>query len=152
MQAVFSLRGVQDELEVFEDKLTITPKGVLGFMNKGLKGTKTLLYISISAIQFKKGGMTNGYLQFSLPGGNESKGGVFAAVKDENTFMFKPRDNELAEKIRDYVESRVQAAKSPATGHPTQSLADELKKLAALRDAGVLSEQEFLHAKQKLMS
>lgn len=151
MQPVFTLHGVQDQLEVFEDKVTITPKGLLGFLNKGLKGTKTLLYVSISAIQFKKGGLTNGYLQFSLPGGNESKGGVFAATKDENTFMFKPRDNEQAQKIRDFIEARIQAARSPMAVSPQPSLADELKKLAELRDMGVLSEQEFLDAKQKLI-
>ena len=39
----YSIRGVQDVLEVFDDKLMITPKGLLGFLNKGLKGTKEIL-------------------------------------------------------------------------------------------------------------
>jgi hypothetical protein len=39
MSSTYTMKGVQDLLEVFEDKVTITPKGVLGFMNKGLKVT-----------------------------------------------------------------------------------------------------------------
>lgn len=42
MDSLISMKGVQDLIEVFEDKVTITPKGVLGFLNKGLKGTKPL--------------------------------------------------------------------------------------------------------------
>ncbi len=34
--SVYKLKGVGGELEVFDDKLTIAPKGVLGMMNKGL--------------------------------------------------------------------------------------------------------------------
>ena len=32
----FILRGVQDELEVYDDRVTLTPKGVMGFINKGM--------------------------------------------------------------------------------------------------------------------
>ena len=56
MDSVYNMKGVQDLLEVFEDKVTITPKGILGFMNKGLKGTKSIPFTSITAIQFKEAG------------------------------------------------------------------------------------------------
>ena len=35
--SVYKVRGVGGELEVFEDKVTIAPKGALGFLTKGLK-------------------------------------------------------------------------------------------------------------------
>lgn len=83
------MKGVQDLLEVFEDRVTITPKGVLGFLNKGVKGTKEIPFTSIVAVQFKEAGTVfSGYLQFTIPGGNENTGGILAATKDENTFMF----------------------------------------------------------------
>jgi len=50
---VCKILGVDTDLEVFEDKLTITPKGVLGFLNKGLKGIKTIPFTSITAVQHK---------------------------------------------------------------------------------------------------
>ena len=66
------MQGVQDLLEVFGDKVQLTPKGVLGFLNKGLKGTKTIPFTSIQALQFKEAGAVfSGYIQFTIAGGNE---------------------------------------------------------------------------------
>ena len=87
MKPVYKMKGVGELLEVYEDSLTITPKGLIGLASKGLKGTKTIPFTSIAAIQFKKSGLTSGYLQFTLPGGVESRGGVFQAANDENTFI-----------------------------------------------------------------
>jgi hypothetical protein len=152
---VFSMLGVQDHLEVFDDKLTISPKGVLGFMNKGLKGTKTIPFASISAIQFKEAGaMFSGYLQFTIPGGNESKGGLFAAVKDENSFMFATKvNNRQATEIKQYIEAKTKELRSPKTMQLQSpiSLSDELQKLADLRDQGILTDQEFQSAKNRLI-
>ena len=135
------MKGVGQLFEVWEDKLAITPKGVMGFMTKGLKGTKTILFQSITAIQFKKSGFTSGYLQFTVPGGNESRGGVFAAANDENTFMFAGQ-NELAEMVKNYIEKRIQELCHPQVAS-TVSMTDELQKLAAMRTSGVLSDVEF---------
>lgn len=156
MNCVYNMKGVQDLLEVFEDKVTITPKGILGFMNKGLKGTKSIPFTSITAIQFKEAGAVfSGFLQFTIPGGNESRGGVFSAASDENSFMFANKsNNELAIKIKEYIEGNVRELQKPShvASQSTTSLADELKKLASLRDGGILSEQEFQTAKIRLIS
>ena len=106
MDPVYTMKGVGDLLEVYDDKLTITPKGVLGFMTKGVKGTKTIPFLSISAIQLKKSGLTSGYLQFTIPGGNESRRGLFDAASDENTFMFAG-NNDQAVQIKEYIENRI---------------------------------------------
>lgn len=154
MQEIFSMKGPGELLAVYEDKLTITPKGVLGFMSKGLKGTKTIPYSSIVAIQFKEAGAVfSGYLQFTIPGGNESRGGVFSAASDENTFMFaEKKNNEQAAAIKKYIESAVAKARLAPSQTPPASLTDELGKLAQLKAQGVLSEDEFQAAKKKLFS
>ena len=156
MSSIHTMKGVQDQLEVFEDKVTITPKGILGFMNKGLKGTKTIPFSSISAIQLKEAGAVfSGYLQFTIPGGNESKGGVFSAASDENTFMFaEKKNNALAIQIKEYIETKVQELHSRRNtqSQSATSLSDEIQKLASLRDSGVLSGQEFQTAKSRLFS
>lgn len=156
MGIVHSMKGVQDLLEVFDDKVTITPKGILGFMNKGLKGTKTIPFRSISAIQFKEAGlMFSGYLQFTISGGNESKGGLLAATKDENTFIFaKKENNAFATEIKEYIESMSKEVRSQGAMQSISapSLSDELGKLAELRDSGILSEQEFQTAKNRLLA
>lgn len=153
MAAVFTMRGVQDLLEVFDDRVAITPKGVLGFLNKGIKGTKEIPFSSIIAVQFKEAGaMVSGYLQFTIPGGNESRGGVFSATKDENTFMFAGKANNApAKEIKDYIDAAVRLARTPAASGPAISLSAELQKVAELRAQGILSEEEFQAAKKRLI-
>lgn len=153
---IFSVVGVQDLLEVFENKVAITPKGLGALVNKGLKGTKEIPFSSIGAIQFKKAGfLTNGYLQFSIVGGNENTGGLFAAVRDENSFLFRVRDNDQVLKIKEFISSEVLAVKTPQMTAPTptatSSLSGELQNLADLKEKGVLSEEEFQAAKKKLI-
>lgn len=152
MDTVYTMKGVQDVLQVFEDKVTITPKGVLGFLNKGIKGRKEIPFASIVAVQFREAGaLLSGYLQFTIPGGNESRGGIFAATKDENTFMFAGRDNNaLAIEIKEYIDRALQESRTSRATEPT-SVADELRKLSMLKDDGLLSEEEFKAAKSKLI-
>lgn len=158
MNKVFEMKGtgVIGVMEVYEDKLTINPKGFIGFLAKGIKGTKIIPYSSITAIQFKEAGTVfNGYLQFTIPGGNESTGGVFSAATDENSIMFAgKKNNALAIQIKEYIEAKVQELRAPRAtqSQATTSLSDELEKLASLRDSGILSEQEFQSAKNRLIS
>jgi len=153
MNSIYTMRGLQDLLEVFGDRVTITPKGVLGFLNKGIKGTKTIPFHSIVAVQFKEAGAVfSGYIQFTIPGGNESRGGILAATKDENTFMFaKKNNNALAIEIKTYIDSAVRKLKTPQVNSPTTNLSDELQKLAELKKQGILSDEEFQAAKKRLI-
>jgi hypothetical protein len=153
MEQKYTMKGVQDLLEVFEDKITITPKGVLGFLNKGIKGTKEIPFASIVAVQFKEAGaMFSGYLQFTIPGGNESKGGILAAAKDENTFMFAhKKNNALAIEIKKYIDVAIKELRKPQPTVHTSTLSDELQKLVKLKDDGILSDDEFQMAKMKLI-
>lgn len=76
---------------LFSDKITLIHKGVINFVNQGIKKEKIIPLKSITSIQLKKPGMTNGYIQFDILGGIESKSGVFNATKDENTVMFSKK-------------------------------------------------------------
>jgi len=150
---VFSMTGVQDLLEVFDDRVAISPKGIMGFLNKGLKGTKEIPFSSVIAVQFKEAGSVfSGYLQFTIPGGNESKGGIMAATKDENTFMFAhAKNNALAKEIKAYIDVAIRNARAPQSAINPASLSDELQKLAVLKASGILSDDEFQAAKRKLI-
>jgi len=154
MEPIFSMKGVSEVLDVYEDKISITPKGFMGVMTKGLKGTKTIPFSSITAIQFKKAGsFFSGYIQFTIPGGNESKGGVFAAANDENTFMFaNKKNNDLASEIKDYIESSIQKVhNSNSKTSSTENISDELLKLSRLKEQGLLTDDEFQKAKHKII-
>lgn len=152
--SVFSLKVQQDQIEVFEDKITITPKGLLGAINKGAtKGTKTILFTAITAIQHKKPGLTPGYLQFTLMGGIESRGGYLEASKDENSFIFQQKHNKQVLQIKEYIEVQMTKIRNVANApQATTSTADELQKLAKLKSDGILTDEEFQAAKNRLLS
>ncbi len=150
---IYTMDGVGELLEVYADKVCITPRGVFGFLSKGLKGTKTIPFTSITAIQFREAGrILSGFIQFTIPGGNESRGGLFDATEDENTFMFADVDggNYLALQIKNYIETEVQKLRTPRSSI-TANLSDELQKLAQLNAQGVLSDTEFNAAKKRLL-
>jgi len=45
--------GLNGQIEVLEDRIVISRKGVFGFLTQGLKGDKTIPFASITAVQFK---------------------------------------------------------------------------------------------------
>ena len=152
--AVYTMKGRQDLLEVFEDRITITPKGVMGFLNKGIKGTQEIPYTSIVAVQFKEAGaLFSGYLQFTIPRGNESRGGIFAAMKNENTFIFAhAKNNAMAREIEEYIDGAIYKLRALQATAPGTNRSDELQKLIQLREQDVLSEKEFQDLKKRLVA
>lgn len=146
-------KGVGGQIELSDTAVTIKRKGFLGFVTQGLKGEKRIPFASIGAVQFKKAGITSGYIQFSIVGGNEARGGVFDAAKDENTVMFTMKQQAEFAELRDLVDTRIAASRAPTViQQSAASVADELTKLAALRDQGVLSEEEFNGQKAVLLT
>ena len=147
------IRGIQDELEVYDSKIVITPKGILGFLNKGMKGSKEIPLSSITAIQFKKASfLTRGYIQFSVIGGNESRGGILSAVTDENTFIFNSKKNAEMEKVKIYLSERIGTnTKATSKTENESSFSDEILKLDNLKKNKSITEEEFKELKQKLI-
>lgn len=143
MQVVHTLKGIGELLEVYEDKVTISPVGIMGMIRKGLQGSRTIPFFSIWGIEFKKAGLTRGYIQFSLPGNLELKKGRGFQSADDNTFMFTGQ-NEQAAEIAGYLEKRIQEAHKPkgsAADHG--SISDEIEKLAGLKARGSITNDQF---------
>jgi hypothetical protein len=159
--SIYHIVGRGVEMRVFTDKVELTPKGVFGLVNRGLKGTKTIPFASITAIQHKRAGFMVGYLQFSLKGGQESKGGVTAALQDENTFTYAGfGDNDIVDQIKQFIEQRMGAqpvSLSPqmsAAVHSSATFDDivgQIERIAALKERGVLTEEEFTAKKKQLL-
>lgn len=147
-----AVKGNNGQIELRDDCIVITRKGILGVLSQGLKGEKRIPYTSISAVQFKPAGlMFAGYIQFTIIGGNEARGGVFNATSDENTVMFN--DTKSFAQLRDEVESRVAKAKLPQFAPaPAVDLADQIAKLGGLLEKGLITRDEFDTQKAKLLN
>lgn len=138
--------------------VTITRKGFLARATHG-KGEKRLHISQISAVQWKPAGaMVNGFIQFTVPGGNEVRGRMGSqtsnAAKDENSVIFTKAQMPEFEKLRATLDAAIVAQHTPQQAAPASSgsLADELAKLAGLRDQGILSPAEFEQQKARLLS
>jgi hypothetical protein len=143
-------KGYNGIIVLGENTLTIK-KGRWNFLLGDVtsRGEKTIPFSSISAVQYKKPGMTAGYIQFSFSGGSESKGGIMDAVKDENSVIFHNTGDNAQKflELKHYVESRMGKSVSA-----TPSVLDELEKLALLKDKGILTQEEFEAKKKQLLT
>lgn len=152
---VHYLEGYNGQLYVYEDKIVIERKGVLGVISHGMAGSKTIPMSSIQNIQLKKAGdFFNGFIQFGVLGGIEKHGGISSAVNDENSVVFLPECNDTALKIKEYIENEIISRNAKDTGSMQNqfSAADEIMKLKNLLDMGVLTQEEFDAKKKQLLS
>jgi len=94
----------------------------------------------------------------SLEQGKNMMGGTLKFFASGNTVAMKwidVRKNNLGE-FMTLVQSRINEAKSPTVAAPTPAsaepdIAGQIKKLADLRDSGILSEEEFSDKKTELL-
>lgn len=152
---VLTAKGVTGRLSVDDHYITIRRKGAMAKATHGFtKGEKRIRIDTVTAVQFKKPGVTNGYIQFTLGGGTEGTRGVMQATTDENTVVFNSLHTKEFVAVREHVEHRIVHGVVPAQPLVIQqqgSVAAELRDLAALRDQGILTEAEFQRQKSRLL-
>ena len=91
-------------LDLFDKKCVITTSVTVGSVITGnaTDGTKTIFFKDCTGIQFKRSGVTLGYLQFETPSMqmNNQASNFFS----ENTFTFdKESMNEVMENVHEFV-------------------------------------------------
>lgn len=126
----------------------------------GERRDKAILIRHITSVEVKKPGAFDGFIQFSIAGGTPHDssrtltGGAFDAARDENSVIFGGMDEyDTALKIKVHIESWSPESVQEAGIHarPGFSAADEIRKLKALADEGVLTAEEFAVKKQQLI-
>ena len=146
-EPIIEFKGTNGRIELHKNFVRIDRETVMGFIFHGLKGKKDIYFKNITSIQIKKPGLSTGYMQFSLPGGIEAVGGASNAIKDENTISFNGQGNyEKALKIKEYIEKE-----NIPSSSPTYSSADEIEKLHALMEKGIITQKEFEQKKKDLL-
>lgn len=149
-----TVKGTTGIVLLYPNKFTIKRKGLLSAVLYGGKGDMTYRIDSIQGIIFKEATLRDGYFQPSLIAAAAASGGYGRAMYDENTVSFNRRQQPEFEKLRDIIEERVYArqATEPSTiVQMPSSVADEIEKLAALRDKGILTTEEFEARKKQVL-
>ncbi|WHM30253.1 DUF4429 domain-containing protein [Streptomyces sp. BPPL-273] len=153
---MIEVKGHNGQIVFDGQYVTITRKGFLARATVG-KGEKRFHISQISSVQWKPAGpFVNGFIAFSAAGGNERRSRFGSqtsnAVNDENSVVFTSKHKGDFEELRASVEAAIAAHHTPAApAAAADSVADEITKLAALRDQGAITEDEYQQQKQRLL-
>lgn len=167
---MITARGISGQLSFDGQSVTITRRGLLPWLLTGSGGTKSIPLKSVSAVQHRRCGFYQGYLQLSIAGELEGGGrgtGRNPFVKDENTLVFYFRANNdfaaMADTLRAAVRDTANGvapkldgvAPAPVAAAPansSHSIFAEISQLAALRDTNAITAQEFNAKKSELLA
>ena len=136
--------------------VTIVRKGGLARITVG-KGDKRIPLHSVTSVQIKPAGaMVNGYIEFTMSGGDESNSkfgsATIDAVKNENAVIFTKKQMPEFLALREAVEQAMVQRHAPAAPvAAAPNVAEQIGQLAALRDQGILDEAEFQAKKRQLL-
>lgn len=158
---MIEVHGQGGQIQFDGQYITITRKGFLARTTIG-KGEKRLHIVQIAAIQWKPAGpLVNGFIQFTLPGGNERRSAFGAqttsAARDENSVIFTRKQQPEFEKLRTAIDQAIAAQHAaPGQGLPTtveglQTVTDELVKLGELHEKGLITTEEFNQQKNRIL-
>lgn len=154
-------RGISGQMGFDGQSVTITRRGLFPWLIHGSSGHKSIPVRSITAVQYRRCGFYQGYLQLSVSGELENGGGrdheSSRLASDENTVLFYWRGNhafhDLGEEIRAAIRAQSAPATAPATAAPAGGdVFAELERLSKARDQGWVTPDEFAAKKVELLS
>ena len=161
MSNSLEVKGFNGTVRFDGEMITISRKGLLARSSVG-KGEKHIPLGQLTAVQFKPAGpLVNGFIQFTVGGGNEKQSRfgdqTFDAVKDENSVIFHFRQRKQFEDLKDAVQTAL-AGRERSTKHEpapesaqASDIPTQIKQLAELRDSGHLTGDEFQAKKAELL-
>jgi hypothetical protein len=101
--------------------------------------------------------MISGYILFLFRGGRDVKSSAFgndSITSNENAVMFTRESQPAFDNLRQMLNDRIEYYRNPQPiqSQSGQSPLDELKKLAELRDSGVITSEEFDREKTRFLA
>jgi hypothetical protein len=147
--------GIGGQVHLDGTWLTIGRKGGMAKMTGG-SGDKRIPIANVTAVDIKEPGAVNGYITFSILGGSSVPRSINEAQKDQNSVVFTRNHTAQFLAMKQLVEEAIldnaTRAAQPVVQAAPLDVADQLAKMAALRDQGVITEEEFAAHKAKLLS
>lgn len=108
MPPLFSIKGKNGKLSVYEYKIKISGRGLWGLLFHGLRGKKEIFFDQITAVKMRKGSLVNrGYLHFTFNEFHPQKNQFIKISDDENSILFSHKNNEEFEKAKLFIEEKI---------------------------------------------
>jgi hypothetical protein len=156
MNELARFKGNGGTIIVFEDRVMIKRSWIAAM---GTVGSRTYPYSTIGSVVYRKPGLTDGYIQFIMPGNVSgthdnlnlwSMKDVLALAKDPNILLISG-NAEKAEEIYNLIMQKINEYNRVSGNQTAPSEADELEKFAALKAKGIISEEEFMTKKKQIL-
>lgn len=154
MKKIFEVSCAGVTLSVYEDCVSLTPKGFLGLATKGMAGERKIFYKDISSIQFRPSTkMLSGFIEFYFIGHNTQKqgGGLFVGTNNDNRFTFYNKFLPDMIKINEYIQAKINNSSTNNSISAPVSNVDELKKYKQLLDDGIITQADYDAKKKQLL-
>lgn len=134
-------------------KFNVWTKGLWGYIRdvRRQQADREILLSSISSVQLKRAHLVSkGYIRFTFQGSGEPDPDAWDPARDENTVVFGTKQQSEFEAFKAAVDEVLASARPSIPAQPGSDL-DELRKVAALRDEGVITQEEFEAKKKQLL-
>ena len=160
-KALKELKATNGTILVYNDRVVVKRKGLFAFASQGIKGDTTFFYRSLSGIDYKKPGLTNGYMRFITAGtATYNTGtGLFvtpqSSTQDPNTVIlraFNRKVPSLSEEIYNFIQQKISEVQTNTVINARFSGADEIAKYKVLLDQGVITQEEFENKKKQILN
>lgn len=138
-------RRYGNELHVHEDRITLKYRGnILIYCLTGRTIDKTIHYHNITSVGFVPPRIFHGAIQIYTSGSCEYVVDGDRIVNNENVMTFKKKDWGEVERGLAYINERIGRERK-------MTQADELRKFKELFDEGIISEEDFISKKRKIL-
>jgi len=115
-------------------------------------GTQWTAHVSDNGAQGTDEPVGEVVVRAAAPAGDTWQDRLKRAAEDVGHQAQELADKAQAELAKKQAERAATAASAPSATPPAGDVADQLRKLAALRDDGILTEEEFAAQKQRLLA
>lgn len=161
---IAEFKGQNGKIIVHDDRIILSRATFGGFMSQGgSTGERIFFYKDITSFEYKKPTFfSNGYFKVIASGTKETNAKVgflsssFDSMKDQNTIVLRAFTKSVGDetsRIYDIIMDKLaESKKAKPIELNNISKADELKKLAELKTAGILTEDEFNAEKLKILN
>jgi hypothetical protein len=145
-------KGYNGSISIANDGyIEITRKGLMASVtHKGKSGVRIPISEVIRVEVRKATVAVNGYIYFETLE-DKNSGVPYDHISNDNTVIFTFMSAKAFETIRAFVDNAILNQPNSNAAHQPFEIAEELKKLADLRDQGILSAEEFSLQKKKLL-
>ncbi len=152
-EIVFKANGRNGSIELYENRLIIKKK-LSGLKRMLTSGDKEIFLDNIKNMNFKSANsMTWGFIQFETPQNTKklSKGSLMSSPNDDYSVNFSKKQQTEFDQLKSEINGLRNGSKSQTIIQNPKSDADELEKLAGLKEKGILTQEEFDQKKKQIL-